>query len=864
MLTVLTVIIAFLGGCAYYNTMFNAKNSYKDGMKAMQENPDPTKVSPNAKKSFELTIEKCWKLIDIYSENSKYADDALFLIAKSEFYIEKNAQAKLHLEQFMSKYADSELIDEVRLWYGKTLLLENNPEEANEYFQLVINSGKDAKIRSEANFELGLYAFEQENYEQAIDHLEQAMKEKIDDQLKAQLLFYLGESYYIQNDYKNAIDQYKKVDKFSPTLDIEFRSKINLAKCYSETGKHKNAYQGLRKMLTAPRFKAFIPQIKTAMGENYEKEEKLADAVDIYSEVVRDRKPGVGTAQAAFNLAKIYEYSYQDIDSAVTYYSKVGQFYNKFDSLEVSNNKRLFLSEFKEIRDKIVYEEKIINRLNTDGEFRDSLYTAQSEDSLNRAAGIVPDVAQTQNNNRNSGNFDDSSLGQNQRFQNQQVFTYLDSLYDAKRDSMQVFGNSDEEINEFLKQDPRYQNYLRYLGSFYYARRDSLQRIGNSEEEAIAILQQDPRYEDHREYLEAYAEDRQQNEDEDAEDQFGFRSQNEADNRNNNDPNSQIGFNQNDRFGNSTNNQFGNNNTGFDRSEEFGNTSRSNQANQNNRNNRDKEAEQPKPLELRKIPELEFDLMNNRYHLAEYYLLKVENYDSAAYHYHRFLETYEDSILTPKALYSLVYIYRLPSHEDLAQVYSLEKELLSNYIDSEFAMEIMKNKGMYEEKAQSSAEEEAHSLFNTAESLYFAGQYEQALVGYQQVARFDTTWEISAKAQFATAWVYEHGLAMGDSALQAYKRLIDHYPTATEYVAVARKKTTPPSADRPAVPDTSTVLAAGTATVTDELDRPQRTAVGGQQEGTFARTDIESADILQEKIRWRLLRDSGSNRGRQR
>ena len=73
----------FLLNCAYYNTLFNAKKSYNDGIEIIQKEPEK-ESHPQANKFFEQTIEKCWKLIELYSDKSKYADDALLYIIKSE------------------------------------------------------------------------------------------------------------------------------------------------------------------------------------------------------------------------------------------------------------------------------------------------------------------------------------------------------------------------------------------------------------------------------------------------------------------------------------------------------------------------------------------------------------------------------------------------------------------------------------------------------------------------------------------------------------------------------------------------------------------------------------------------------------
>ena len=270
-------------------------------------------------------------------------------------------------------------------------------------------------------------------------------------------------------------------------------------------------------------------------------------------------------------------------------------------------------------------------------------------------------------------------------------------------------------------------------------------------------------------------------------------------------------------------------------------------AGKNNKNVKPK-----KKLEKRKLPQIEFDLMNSRYQLAEFYLLKEENYDSAAYYFDDFIHTYEDSILTPKAYYSLIYINRSPQVNNMQKVYEYEKELLANYIDSPFAIEIMKNRGMYEEEEKAiSAEEMAYQKFLAAESLYFAGQYRPAIEAYEKIADLDTSWNISAKAQFAVAWVYERDLGMRDSAFTAYERIIERFPQATDFVRVARKKISPPVEK---VEPTDTTAINGETGVGDT--REEVLAENSGSENDAGETALRSEDILREKIRWRNRREA--------
>ena len=100
---ILIYFFILLLGCAYYNTLFNAKKNFNAGLEIIQKEPGK-ETSSQAKRYFEQTIEKCWKLIELYSDKSKYADDALLFIIKSEYYIGNYSQATLHVNQFLSKY----------------------------------------------------------------------------------------------------------------------------------------------------------------------------------------------------------------------------------------------------------------------------------------------------------------------------------------------------------------------------------------------------------------------------------------------------------------------------------------------------------------------------------------------------------------------------------------------------------------------------------------------------------------------------------------------------------------------------------------------------------------------------------------
>ncbi len=682
LLLILAGSIILFFQCAYYNTLFNAKKNYEEGLKKLSAESAISGKSKTASKYFQNTIEKCWKLIEIYGDNSKYADDALLYIIKSEYYLGQYTKAKLHATQFMRKYPESDLMPEAYLWYGKISIALEDVETGKDYLYKSINATKNSEIRAEAYYELGNLAYHNQDYEGAIDFFEKASKEKVSQQYAAFLQYYLGELYYDSGNYDEAIKRFKKVSKHAPSVDVEYKTKKLLAMSYVAKGKENEALGILRKMLTAPRFRKYIPFIKNEIAQIYNQLGELDKAVELYREILKENRSGTGPALASFNLAKLYEHQIQNIDSAVYYYGKVRKLDARFDSVKVAENKRVFLSELADIQEAIKHDSYLVYRLENDPFFRDSLYKAQFEDSIQQE--IKKLMAE-------SGG-DTSLLAQ----QDSSKLMLLDSLKRLESDSLKrARGDS---ISKKIRADER------------------------EEEEAARSKLTDEERDRQKELERSFAQ----------------------------------------------------------------------QPKTPKRSSKQKEPPKPK-LERRKLPQIKEDLKKNKFHLAEYYLLKVENYDSARVHYEKFLKEYQDSVLTPKAIYSLYYIYSQPEYLDSLKLDSLSNVLIQNYPESEFTKVILRKKGVLTEEKKDALDELGHRLFLQAEKLVEQNELDSALVIYRQVADLDSTLVWSAKAQLAIGWIYEKMLHDTTKAIEAYRELKEKYPIP-EYAQWAALRIATPQA----------------------------------------------------------------------
>lgn len=117
-------IIFLLQGCAYYNTLYNAKKYYNDGIQRK-------KTGSPSLDLFRRSAEKCEKVLNWFP-NSKWADDALYLLGLNYFEMGEYAKAKIKFTEFKNKFSDSKFISYVYLYLAKINIIDNEIDEAEK------------------------------------------------------------------------------------------------------------------------------------------------------------------------------------------------------------------------------------------------------------------------------------------------------------------------------------------------------------------------------------------------------------------------------------------------------------------------------------------------------------------------------------------------------------------------------------------------------------------------------------------------------------------------------------------------------------------------------------------------------------
>jgi len=393
------LLVILFGGCAYYNTFFNATQNYKQGFDKQKKTKSET-VPSDVKKHYTASIEKSWKLIDVYGDSSKYADDALFLIGKSHYQLQEYPRAERIFDQFLLKYLNSEYIPNVKLWLGKTYTKLEKDDDALEIYNSLFTDKVSKNIAAEAYYYLGELHFERKNYETAIESYQKSISIKTSKELAGKAQYYIGRSFYELEQYENAIFNFDKVLKYDlPAID-HYNALMEKSNALIKINNFSEAEVTLKYLLRDQRFKDDYAMVQTKLANIYEFQDEMDLAMEYYEEVIEMYKRTEGAALAYFYLGQLYEKEYGNLDSAKVKYEQVRKTYAKSEASEDAEERRKLLTEYLNLRDQIhkdlgdLYklargDSSLIDSVVTGIDTLDSRFTKEEMDSIDANADLI-------------------------------------------------------------------------------------------------------------------------------------------------------------------------------------------------------------------------------------------------------------------------------------------------------------------------------------------------------------------------------------------------------------------------------------------------------------------------------------------
>lgn len=317
--SIVLIILFFLSGCAYYNTFYNARKSFKEGEK-VQKSANPMSRQTAGKAQYEEAIKRASKVLTFYPK-SRWADDALFLIGKAYFNLGEYVKAKRKFEELEASFPQSKLVDESRFYVSLCQYHLGEQIEAISSLKSLLESKKtDKKRKGEVSFRIGEIYFQNQEHARAITYFEKTLNEFDPDTLSAIAQFHIGECFWLREDYAEAKEAFAQAEKRSPSLDLLFDSKFREGECSYALGDYQNGMKIYLELSQDKRFLAKLPWVRLKIAEGYLFLDELSLSLEEYLHVAETHPRTEPSAKAYFQLGQIYQHKFGDLAEAKKMY----------------------------------------------------------------------------------------------------------------------------------------------------------------------------------------------------------------------------------------------------------------------------------------------------------------------------------------------------------------------------------------------------------------------------------------------------------------------------------------------------------------------------------------------------------------
>ncbi len=315
------ITLAWLPGCAYYNTFFNTKRAYKEAVeehaRRKEEKPNSTEIQ-----KLDKTIEKASRLLQLHP-NSKYVDDSLLMLGECFYYKQEYPKALRKFDELTANFPKSSLVPRAQLWKAQVHIAREDFKSAEAVLVELQKQRKKDAIYHQAQYYLGEIYFRQEQYQMAAELYEPSAKRLEDRKRRAEGFMRLGESWYKLKQYDSAAKAYAQAVNEGEEIDFKFKASLDYTRARKAEKRHDVALRKLKSMLGEFSTHPDISWVKFEIADVALQRGKVEEAAADFAAINTNYKRTEASAAAFFALGKIFQDERQDYEKAKENFDKV-------------------------------------------------------------------------------------------------------------------------------------------------------------------------------------------------------------------------------------------------------------------------------------------------------------------------------------------------------------------------------------------------------------------------------------------------------------------------------------------------------------------------------------------------------------
>ncbi|MBM3316018.1 tetratricopeptide repeat protein, partial [candidate division WOR-3 bacterium] len=298
--------VLLLAGCAYFNTFYNARQYYKEGLRYKEQNQ-----LGQAKGKFDKAIEKSAVVLSRWPR-SRWADDALYLIAMSYFHEALYPKALRHLNQFVLAFPESPLVPDAELHRG--LALQKDREYGQAWAVLDAVRQRYPRLAGDAAYYLAQPAFDREEYAPAVDSLAAFVARYPRSRFVKPAMLQLAQACFRTGRWADAEGWYGKYERIETDARKRAAARLEMAACRYEKGDFQGAVAEVREIIG--RYQEYDDEANLLLGQALSRMERYSEAISAWSNLRGATAQG---AEAAFLIGKHHEEA-ESFERARAYY----------------------------------------------------------------------------------------------------------------------------------------------------------------------------------------------------------------------------------------------------------------------------------------------------------------------------------------------------------------------------------------------------------------------------------------------------------------------------------------------------------------------------------------------------------------
>ncbi len=340
----LILIILFFCSCAYFNTFYNSEYSYKKAIRIIEESPiTENEEIPNQAQTLLGNAIDNGKIVIEKFPDSKYVDDAIFIIAKSAFLRNELSMAERYFKQLNSDFPQSKYFDESFIWLAYTHYKRGMLDSAKYQINNILKNKPNKKshlyliynILGEIALDIDSINICYQNYELAAKYANTSSKKTA----TYSKLIKISEDY---NDFNRTVNYLDKLGKVAPN-EIRIDAKLKWITYQRELGNYNLIISEIETLLGLSEFEQEYLKLSLEMGKVYLDIKEFEIAKDIFLNLVDQYTKKDETAEAYYYLGNIAMMQDFNLDMAKEYFknSKEEKSRSKYGKKSVSLNDKI-------------------------------------------------------------------------------------------------------------------------------------------------------------------------------------------------------------------------------------------------------------------------------------------------------------------------------------------------------------------------------------------------------------------------------------------------------------------------------------------------------------------------------------------